>query len=465
MTQLTRAGAAAPPASGAFRRAGPVLAVTSVAVFMSFPDVTIVNIAFPDLRADFASTSFSTLSWVINAYSVVFAAALIPLGRLADQIGRRRLFLTGVVVFLAGSAGAAPGPGVLIASRMVQALGAAAIVPSSLALLLPEFPAQRRATATALWGAAGAVAAATRPALGGLLVSAADWPLVFAVNLPIGLVALLTARRVLIERRDDRPVSRADWWGAVLLAAGIAAVALGIVQGPQWGWTDPRIAISLASGVVVLAGFVRRCARRPAPVIELDLFRIRSFAVANLGTLVFSVGFFALLLCNVLFLTSVWGFGIARAGVALTPGALMAAIVAPIAGRAAERFGQRAVALPGALTFAGGALVLALATTSAPRYPTGFLPAVLLTGTGIGISIAAFGSAAVTRLPRERLSTRSAVNACFQIGAVLGIALLLAVTGDPRPPAALTSLHHAWWIVAAAGVLAAGCALGLGRIR
>lgn len=450
------------------RRAWLVLAVTSVAVFMSLLDVTIVNIAFPDLRADLSTTPVPVLSWVINGYAIAFAAALIPLGRLADQVGHRRLFLAGVVVFLVGSAGSglAPGPATLIAARVVQALGAAAVVPTSLALLLPEFPPRRRATATAIWTATGAVAAATGPALGGLLVDAAGWRLVFGVNLPIGLLVLPVARRVLAGRGQTRPGPAPDWWGALLLAAGIATVALGIVQGPAWGWTDPRIAASLAAALVALAGFGWRCARHPAPTVELGLFRIRAFAVANLGTLVFSVGFFAVLLCNVLFLTRVWGFDVATAGLALTPGALTAATVAPFAGRAADRWGPRAVAVPGGLLFAAGTAFLALATTVTPAYATGFLPGMLLTGAGIGLTISSFGSAAVARLPRSRLSTGSAVNACFrQIGAVLGVALLLAVLGDPTPGTASTAFHHAWAVLAAAGAAAAGCAVALGQVR
>jgi len=211
-----------------------VLAVTAVAVFMSFLDVTIVNIAFPNLRADFATTPLPVLSWVINGYGVVFAAALIPAGRLADRIGRRRLFLAGIVVFLLASAlcGLAPNPAVLIAARVLQALGAAAVVPTSLALLLPEFPLAQRATATAIWGATGAVAAATGPALGGVLVGWVDWRLVFFVNVPIGIAALVPARRLLTESRDPQGSPAPDWWGAGLLALGVAALALAIVQVP-----------------------------------------------------------------------------------------------------------------------------------------------------------------------------------------------------------------------------------------
>ncbi len=445
-----------------------VLAVTAVAVFMSFLDVTIVNIAFPNLRADFATTSLPVLSWVINGYGVVFAAALIPAGRLADRIGRRRLFLAGIVVFLLASAlcGLAPNPGVLIAARVLQALGAAAVVPTSLALLLPEFPLAQRATATAIWGSTGAVAAATGPALGGVLVGWVDWRLVFFVNVPIGIAALVPARRLLAESRDPQGSPAPDWWGAGVLARGVGALALAIVQGPSWGWGDPRIAASFAAAAVLLGLFVWRCARHPSPIIELGLFRVRSFAVANVGSVVFAIGFYALLLCNVLFLTGVWGLDIVLAGVALTPGAVTAALVAPFGGRAADRFGQRAVAVPGGLLFAAGAAFLALFSTATPDYPTHFLPGILLTGAGIGLSISSFGSAAVAELPRRRFATGSAVTACFrQIGAVVGIAVLLAVVGDPTPGTALSAFHHAWWVMAATGAVAAACGVALGRVR
>src|SRR4051812_32868554 len=177
------------------QRKWKVLLVTSVAVFMSFLDVTIVNIAFPDIRASFAGASLAGLSWILNAYNIVFAALLVPAGRLSDRLGRRRMFFGGAAIFLAASVacGVAPSVEVLVAARVVQAAGAAILVPTSLALLLPEFPLEQRATATALWGATGAVAAATGPSLGGVLVDATSWRWVFFVNLAIGLPALLAA--------------------------------------------------------------------------------------------------------------------------------------------------------------------------------------------------------------------------------------------------------------------------------
>jgi EmrB/QacA subfamily drug resistance transporter len=444
-----------------------VLLVTAVAVFMSFLDVTIVNIAFPDIRASFPDSSLSRLSWILNAYSIVFAAALVPAGRLADRFGRRRFFFIGVLVFLAASVacGAAPSVVFLIAARAVQALGGAMLVPASLGLLLPEFPLERRATATALWGATGAVAAATGPSLGGVLVEWQGWRSVFFVNLLIGLPALVPARRLLRENREPQ-TAFPDALGALLLAAGVGLLALGIVQGPDWGWNSPRIVGAFVASAAILALFLLRSSRHPAPVVELSLFRVRSFAVANAGGFVFASGFFALLLCNVLFLTGVWHYSVLRAGVALTPGPLMAALAAPIGGRLSDRFGQRVVAVPGSLAFGTGALLFALLTGTEPSYASEFLPANILTGLGVGLTFAAFGSAAVAELPRNRYATGGAINNCIrQIGAVVGVSTLIVVLGTPTAENALHLFHQAWALIALTAAAAAVAGIALGRVH
>jgi EmrB/QacA subfamily drug resistance transporter len=445
-----------------------VLLATSVAVFMSFLDVTIVNIAFPDIRASFGDTSLAGLSWVLNAYNIVFAALLVPAGRLADRVGRRRLFFVGLWTFLVASVacGLAPSAEALVASRIVQAAGAAALVPTSLALLLPEFPLEQRATATAIWGATGAVAAATGPSLGGVLVDATGWRLVFFVNLVFGLAALVPARRLLRETREPDPGPLPDALGVGLLIAGVALVSLGIVKGEDWGWGSAEVVGSLAAGLVLVALCALRSTRHPAPVVELSLFRVRSFAVASGGVALFALGFYAVLLGNVLFLTEVWGWSILTAGFALTPGPLTAAIAAPIGGAISDRFGQRVVALPGGLLFAAGCLLFAANTGADPAYVTEFLPATLLTGAGVGLSFAAWGSAAVAELPPARYATGSAVAACArQIGAVLGIAVLIAVVGTPAPAEALDTFHRAWTLMAIPATAAGLLALALGRVH
>src|SRR5262245_43106143 len=236
-----------------------VLLVTAVAVFMSFLDVTIVNIAFPDIADSFPDSSLSQLSWILNAYAIVFAAALVPAGRLADRFGRRRFFFLGLAVFLAASVAcaAAGSVEVLIGARAVQALGAAMLVPASLGLLLPEFPLERRATPTARRAATGAVAAAAGPSLGGVLVEWQGWRAVFCVNLLIGLPALVPARRILRESREPQ-TSFPDALGALLLALGVGSLALAIVQGPNWGWDSARVLGAFAAAAALLASFIVR---------------------------------------------------------------------------------------------------------------------------------------------------------------------------------------------------------------
>jgi EmrB/QacA subfamily drug resistance transporter len=450
------------------QRKWQVLLVTSVAVFMSFLDVTIVNIAFPDIRASFGDASLAGLSWILNAYNIVFAALLVPAGRLADRIGRRRTFMGGLLTFLGASvvAGLAPSVEVLVGARVVQAAGAAALVPTSLALLLPEFPLAQRATATGIWGATGAIAAALGPSLGGALVDVAGWRWVFFVNLAIGLPALIPARRLLRETREPARGPLPDAIGAGLLVAGVALLALGIVEGQDWGWGSGRVTGALGAGAVLLALFAVRSARHPAPVVEPGLFAVRSFAVANAGMFVFALGFYALLLANVLFLTGVWGYSVLQAGFALTPGPLMAALGAPIGGRLADRYGQRVVALPGGLLVAAGALGLAASTGADVAYVTEVLPWQVLSGFGIGLSFSAWGSAAVAELAPSRFATGSAiVGALRQIGAVLGIAVLVAVVGTPSAADPVGPFHDAWLLIAATGAAAGLLGLGLGRVR
>jgi EmrB/QacA subfamily drug resistance transporter len=345
----------------------------------------------------------------------------------------------------------------------LQAAAGAILVPTSLALLLPEFPPERRATAVAIWSATGAVAAALGPSLGGVLVDGLGWRWVFFVNVPIGLAALVPARRVLRELRDPGG-ALPDALGSALLVAGVGALALGIVKGSDWGWDSPRVIGALAAAVVLLPAVLVRSARHRAPVIELSLFRARSFAVANAGMFAFSTAFYALLLCNVLFLTQVWGYSILTAGFAVTPGPLTAAFTAPIAGRLSDRFGQRVVALPGALFFTAGCVLFATRIGTTPAYASEYLVPTMLTGAGVGFSFASWGSAAVAQLPPARFATGSAVLACVrQIGAVLGIAALVAVLDAADDP--MAGFVDAWTMMAVSGGVVAALALALGRVR
>src|SRR3954452_25289855 len=253
-----------------------VLLVVSAAVFMASLDLFIVNIAFPDIQADLGGSD-TALSWVLNAYAIVLAALLVPLGRFADLVGRRRVFIGGLVVFVLASAlcAAAPSVEALVAARILQAVGAAALFPTSLALLLSAAPLAKRTAYVGIWAASGAVAAAAGPPVGGLLVQA-SWRWVFLVNLPVGVLTLVAALRTLREERDPAATGLPDVVGALVLAGGMGALTAALVEGPVWGWGSQRVVGLLAIAVVLLAVFARRIVTHPVPVIEPELLRVRS---------------------------------------------------------------------------------------------------------------------------------------------------------------------------------------------
>ncbi|HEU5142472.1 MAG TPA: MFS transporter, partial [Solirubrobacterales bacterium] len=313
--------------------------VLAIGVFLAVLDVFIVNIAFPDIQRSFPSASLSSLSWILSAYAIVFAAVLVPAGRLADIVGRKRIFLAGLLVFLVGSALAAAAPSVdlLIGARLIQAVGGAALIPTSLGLILPLFPASKRPTVIGLWAAIAGVGAAAGPPIGGLLVEA-SWRWIFLINLPLGLYALVRSARIVPEIRDSERGRFPDLLGSLLLIGAIGTLTLGLVKGPDWSW-DGRSLAAFATAAVLVVLVTLRSARHPAPVVELSLLRPPAFALAALSTLFFFAAFAVLLLANVLFLTDVWHYSVTKAGFAFFPGPLTAAVAAGVSGRLGGRYG------------------------------------------------------------------------------------------------------------------------------
>jgi MFS family permease len=310
-----------------------------------------------------------------------------------------------------------------------------------------------------------AVAAAGGPSLGGLITDGADWRWIFLVNVPVGVVVFLRGRRVLTESRDAS-AARTDLLATGLLTAGVGLLAFALVQSSEWGWGDDRVAAALVVGAVVLVLFALRSRGRSDPVIEPALLRIRSFSVANAATLAFAAALFAKIFCDVLFLSTVWHWSPLASGLAITPGPLITAAVAGPAGRLADRYGPRAVAAPGALIYAAGCAWYALRTGAEPAYVADWLPGTVLTGIGCGLALPIYTSAAVSEVPAARFGTASAVNSMArQLGAVLGIAMLVAIVGHPSPAGALAAFDAGWIYATCAALVAAVATLALGRVR
>lgn len=437
--------------------ASRVLLVSCFGAFLAFLDATIVNVAFPSIRESFPSTSIGELSWVLNAYNIVFAAFLIVCGRLTDLLGRRRAFVAGVVLFTVASAlcAAAPSVSFLVAARVLQALGAALLVPASLALVVEAFPGERRAHAIGLWGASAAVAAGLGPPIGGALVELGGWRWAFLVNLPFGAVALWATRRHLVESRAPGRRTLPDLRGAALLAAGLAVLNLGIVKGSDWGWASSAVLGAFAATAVLLVLFVLSSRRHASPLLDPGLLRLPSFRLASAATVLAGLGFYAYLLTNILGLQYVWGYGVLQAGLALVPGALVAALVAARLGPLADRYGYRAFVVPGALVWAG-AYLWYHQQVGLPAFWAEWLPGQILSGIGVGATLPLLGSAALAAVPGGRFATASAVvSSARQLGGVLGIAMLVVILGEPTPATAVAAFRDGWALSITAFLLVA----------
>ncbi|BBY27052.1 DHA2 family efflux MFS transporter permease subunit [Mycolicibacterium sediminis] len=439
-------------------RPGAVLVVTSSAAFLATLDLFIVNIAFPAISADFADADFGQMSWILNSYTVVFAAVLALAGRLADRYGHRRVFLVGLAVFTAASAVCALAPSLwaLVAARTVQGVGAALITPTSLSLLLNAWPAERRAKAVGTWASVGAVAAALGPPLGGLLV-AAGWQWVFLVNVPLGIVTMVAAVRILRES-DITPIGRPDLLGAGFLVLGVGALAYALVEVPERGWDAAVVLVSLAVSVSGLTAVVIRSRRHPVPALDLAVLRVPEFALAIVMMLAFSCGFAGMLLVNVLYLTSTWGWSAQAAGLGLAAGPVVVVVVARLANRVAARLGIGTVATLGATSFMAGALWWLWRLGPSENYLAGLLPGQLLTGLGVGLILPTLSSVVGSALPGPRWGSGSSlINTARQVGSVLGIALIVTVVGThiASTPTKFAAIRSGWALLAAAGATSA----------
>ncbi|MDQ0795254.1 DHA2 family efflux MFS transporter permease subunit [Streptomyces sp. B1I3] len=417
--------------------AGKTLLLTSAATFMAFLDTTIVNVAFPALHADFPEESVTDLTWVVTSYGILFAALLTPAGRFADILGRRKLFLWSVGLFSLASLACALAPNMelLIAARAVQGIGAAGMIPSALGLVLSETPAEKRAEAIGIWGAAGSMAAAAGPALGGLLVSEIDWRVVFILNVPIGLAVIFGALRL-----PERPVEKAqlpDLLGTATVTFGIAGVVIGLTKGGDWGWDAPATWIWIGAGLLLMAYSLQRSGKHPAPAVETGLWRTPMFAAANLTAFLLGAGLFVWFLSGPLYLTTIWHYSVLKAGLAVTPGAVLSAVAAITIGRRLKPAQQRPVVIVAGIAFLALSIWAYTGLGSDREFLALWLPYGALGGAVIGAALTSVTTAASISVHPLKFATGTGMaTTARQFGGSVGVAAMAAVfaAGDLSTP-------------------------------
>jgi EmrB/QacA subfamily drug resistance transporter len=410
----------------------PVFWVASVAAFLVSLDSTMLYAAFGALRAGFPGATAADMSWVLNAYTVVYAAMLIPAGGLADTHGRKRVFLFGVTLFIAASAacGLAGSVGWLIAARVLQAVGAALLTPASLSIVLAAFPQDKRAVTVSLWGAVAGFAAAVGPSLGSFVVQTIGWPWAFFINLPIGALSLWFGASLLNESARAATPRKVDVVGMALLIVAVGAIALAIVELESPAWSRTQLIAAAGTGVIAFVAFIVWAKRVAEPLVDLGLFHHRTYRAVNAATLTFGIAFAMMFFTFFFYMGNVWHYSQARAGLAIAPGPLMVIPVAVITGRLAGRYGHRPFLVGGALLYAAAGLWFLRVPGIEPAYATQWLPGLLLTGTSVGLVLPSLSGAAVSKLPAAHYAVGSAVNqATRQIGAVIGVAITVLLLG------------------------------------
>ncbi len=403
-----------------------VLIVVCVAVFMLLLDITVVNVALPNIQSEL-HTSFTDLQWVVDAYALTLAATMLNAGSLGDLLGRKRVFLVAIGLFTLASAlcGSANSPIFLILARGAQGIGGAGMFAVSLAIISQEFHGKERGSAFGIWGATVGLAVAIGPLVGGALTTYAGWRWIFFVNVPIGVAVVAGGLRELVESRNEE-AGRFDLPGFLTLTAGLFALVFGLFRGNDWGWSSGRVVGLFAAAAVLLVAFAVIELRQRSPMFDFHLFRVPTFAGAQITAFAISSGMFAQFLFLALYLESVLGYSAVKTGVIFLPLSLVSFVVAPIAGRLSARFPVRWF-LGGGLALTGGALLLMHGLTLSSTAST-LMPGFILGGIGIGLVNAPLAATAVSVVEPQRAGMASGINNTFrQIGIATGIAALGAI--------------------------------------
>ncbi len=402
-----------------------VLAIVAVGIFMATLDSSIVNISLPAIAHSFGVPLSGLVEWVIIAYLVITAAVLLSVGRLADMIGRKPIWVAGLIIFTGGSAicGAAPSLGFLIAARTLQGLGGALLMSISPAMLTSAFPGSERGRALGLNAVVVALGVSTGPTLGGIITTHLTWRWIFYVNVPIGIIGI-TATLLVLKEKLHRGQGKFDPLGAIFLGVGLAAITLGLSFGQEWGWSSPLLIVTLALGVVTLVAFVITELRVAYPIIDLSMLRERVFLSANLSLVLSFLALFAVSFMLPFYLEELRGFSTEIAGLLLTPLPLMIAVFAPVSGTLADRIGTRWLAASG-LTIACIGLIF-ISQLNAQTSIFGIIWPLCVTGFGQALFQSPNNSALLGSAPKGRQGVASGFLAT---GRVVGQSLSVALAG------------------------------------
>jgi EmrB/QacA subfamily drug resistance transporter len=405
-----------------------ILITLSLGFFMTLLDLTIVNIAIPNMITALGA-SLDEILWVVNAYVLVLAVLLITAGRLGDLRGQRTLFVAGVVVFTLASlaCGLAPNPTLLIAFRAVQGIGAAMLMPQTMAIIIATFPADRRGTALGIWGAVAGLATVAGPTLGGVLVTYASWRWIFIVNVPIGVIVLAMTFAFIPDTRIERH-HKLDLLGVAIATAGLFCLTFALIEGQRYSWNGVIIALFVAAAILTVLFLLQQRSRQDAePLVPFSLFRNRNFTVINVVASLVSVAILGFFLPVTIYLQSVLGYSAIKAGLILAPMSLIALVLAPIAGKMSDKVGGKYILMSGLALYGLGAAILAVQSSTDSSWPA-FMPAIAVMGLGMGGIWAPMATEAMRGVPMMLAGAAAGVNNTLrQVGSVVGSAAVGAL--------------------------------------